>query len=232
MLFVSFALLLFPNPVTSQPAILEKQIGNPEHLDYARSVLEESVFSITGSLVGAPRWLRPFVPADDDITLAQRRLSPISAVVPYRVFPLHSRSKNLTSFNCLIESSGTTLSDSVLLLYADSFDAHRPLENLVAYNDDVTFPTSLHAAFTHREGVVLEPDRDYYLVVTTFDDVSVGGGSFTLTTSSSYADFSRFESVPTLGEWGLIFLVAGLLIAAMVMNRRQKKGGQMASSMI
>jgi len=55
--------------------------------------------------------------------------------------------------------------DAVLLLYMNGFDPTAPLDNLIAYNDDVAGDTGV----SRIENVVLDFSNDYYLVTQSYD---------------------------------------------------------------
>lgn len=208
--------------MTSLPP--EKQLAHAADAALARQVLEDSTFSVTSSMIGAPTWLRPHSIQEVGRlgSHLNSELSVLDQNLPYTVFPLRNMEDSPIPFECLIEQTGTSLKDTVLLLYVDRFDPENPTQNLVAYNDDIDYPKNTMSAFTSRHGLLLEPKRAYYLVVSTYDQEDLQDTDFALTTSTPNVLFAGAEPVPTMNEWGLLFFTFALAVAGVLHNRRRK----------
>lgn len=213
----------------SQPAPshlpLEKKKADPSDAPLARQVLQESTYSVKGSLIAAPTWLRPYAKAESARPGSTLDAAPseLDHNLAYAVFPVRNISGSPVPFECIIEQTGTTLQDTVILLYADRFNPDNPSENLVAYNDDIDYPSNKMSAFTSRHSILLDPKRPYFLVVTSYAEESLQDAEFALTTSTPDVLFARGEPVPTLGEWGLLFMVQTLAMSGIYFMRRQRQ---------
>lgn len=87
----------------------------------------------------------------------------------YEVHPFYSATGG--AFTAHLDPNGTTMQDSVLYLYCAPFDAEQPGKNLVAYNDD--FQGTLLSGFGPNLEITLVPKYTYYLVIATFNRISV-----------------------------------------------------------
>ena len=58
---------------------------------------------------------------------------------------------------------GTTLADTVLVVYCDPFDPANPLQRVYGYDDDDG--EGFHAAFTAADGVTLDPGETYWITI-------------------------------------------------------------------
>jgi hypothetical protein len=121
---------------------------------------------VFGSLTGSsPIWDR--INAANNVVDLNCHLASTASIFEgqfYVAVPIHTTvAENLEAE---IVSPGTTLSDPVMGLYCDPFDAAHPGVNLVAFDfDDGAGGLS---AFHLTDNIALVPNRRYWLVVSTF----------------------------------------------------------------
>lgn len=118
-----------------------------------------------------------------------------------------------------------TLGDSVLFLYCDPFDPLNPAANLVAWDDDGG--VGLGSAFAPADGIMIDANTPYFLVVSGYGAATLG--DFTLNLGGN-AVFGQIPTptptgpapVPTVSRGGLIVLVLILAsIAVAILARRR-----------
>lgn len=117
-----------------------------------------------------------------------------------------------------IEVTSFTGGDTVLSIYCE-FDPLDASLNLVAYDDDGG--SGLLSAITPADNVILQPNTTYYLVFSTFSpgnpgtfEISLGGDLL-----FGSASLSAPESIPFMGNWGLIFLSVLVGLAGLSYSR-------------
>ncbi len=121
--------------------------------------------------------------------------SAVGTDVYYRQYSIRHSGGVFTGRVSGVSTGGGTLNDPVMALYAATFDPLDPCGQIVAYSDDIFY--------SDPEIVADLPAGVYVIVVTTFGNGETG----TYTLRHNAYDVN---TVPTLGEWGLI-LLAGLL---------------------
>ncbi len=131
----------------------------------------------------SPTWDRIESTAPASATCGLPSLDSQHDGVSYNAFPI--RTTVLESLVVDVPALGTALEDTVLALYCGAFDPANPAANLVAYDDD-DGELSL-SRFSAEDGVTLEPDVVYWLVLTTFAPSEVG--AFEVRLESETASF-------------------------------------------
>ncbi len=72
----------------------------------------------------------------------------------------------------VVDPGLTNISDTVVAIYCDPFDAATPAANLVSYDDDGG--DGYLSAFVPADGIVLVPGNDYHLVLSTYQPGDTG----------------------------------------------------------
>lgn len=128
----------------------------------------------SGSLgSGSRRWDR--IEAGDpsvDLTCSLPVADASADDVAFQAFPIRASTPGNNLEVEVVSDTQTTLLDTVLALYCDPFDPLQPTANLVAVDDDDG--DELVSRFHKSDGIVLEPELTYWLVLTTFDAASYG----------------------------------------------------------
>lgn len=118
----------------------------------------------------------------------------------YQVFQFHSPSGQMAD---IWTSQTGTLTDSVIFVYCDPFNPLTPSQNLVAWDDDDG--AGMMSAITPADGVQLQPNTTYNLVVTGFSPTSTG--TYTVDLGGDLV-FGPAAPIPSVNTWGLAALAA------------------------
>lgn len=97
---------------------------------------------------------------------------------PFNAIPIRSTAGGL--FTAIINKAGTTISDTVMALYCDPFEADNPTANLIAYDDDDG--EGALSGFLAYDNIVLAANTRYWLVVSNFQSTQTGTYSLCLGT--------------------------------------------------
>ncbi len=140
----------------------------------------EAAAPFFGSLAGAPTYNRifasgPFVGCDNPSTFSATGIG-----ISFALVPIYSPTG--ATLVASLDNPGTDIGDPVLSVYCDPFDESDASLNLAGYNDDFF---GLISAFDGSEGIVLEPNTQYFMVVSLFAPGSIGGGNFELTVGAT-----------------------------------------------
>lgn len=84
----------------------------------------------------------------------------------------------------IMDPALTDITDTIIMLYCEPFDAANPAANVVSVDDDGG--EGLLSAFTVADNITLTPGNTYWLVVSTF--YSATEGNFGLQTSDNVVD--------------------------------------------
>ena len=106
---------------------------------------------------------------------------------PFAVVPIYSPTG--ATLVASTDNPGTDIADTVIFLYCDPFDPLSPELSLVAWDDDGG--SGFLSAWDGSEGIVLVPDQQYFIVITSFDVGGVGGGNYEL----SFGGLNQGEEV-------------------------------------
>jgi len=94
--------------------------------------------------------------------------------------------------NLAVHFSATDIADTWIGVYCD-FRPNQPGQGLLFFNDDGSLG-SLNSEIFASDGVTLEPDTVYWVVVTSFlDSTDLGDGSFTLELTTGEGSFTPVE---------------------------------------
>ena len=98
----------------------------------------------------------------------------------------------------VVDGNATTISDTTLHIYCDTFDPNAPLDNCVYYDDDGG--DGLYSAITAADNVVLPAGTEYWLILSTFSGGDMG--DFVMDTSDNVALCGSVANEPT--DWSSI----------------------------
>lgn len=118
----------------------------------------------------------------------------------YQVFQFHSPGGQMAD---IWTTQSGTLTDSVIFIYCDPFNPLSPDLNLVAWDDDDG--AGLMSAITTADGVQLQPNTTYNLVVTGYFPTSLG--TYTVDLGGDLV-FGPAAPIPSVNTWGLAALAA------------------------
>ncbi len=130
-------------------------------------------FTVAGAFNPAsPTWVR-WTPADPDSVNLDCALPLDGAELewpsPYALFCVQATDRQPITLETTLPA---TEYDPVLYLYCDSFDPVDPREGAIAYDDD-DGPGAM-ARFGPEDGIVLDPDRIYVIMLAWFDSMDFG----------------------------------------------------------
>jgi len=175
--------------------------------------------TISGSLNGAPTYDRIFTSDVDPNCNATSTFSGSGVDVPYVVIEVHTENPGGENMVCSVNAGGTTLTDTVISLYCDPFDPDNADQNLVAYDDDGG--DGLFSAMESADGAFMEAGQSYFLVLSIFDPLEIGGGDYQVDLGGQIA-LGPPITVPTLGEYGMAAMVVLLAGAGVFFLRRRQ----------
>lgn len=150
-------------------------------------------FTYVGDSTGKPTW---------DVDAA---FNAPGTVVPYDVFDFHVDADGTYKF---LEAARF---DSMIILYAGGFDATRPQEHLVRFNDDILTPNTSGFVTALTAGV------QYTFVVTGFNDSEYGQYTVTIGGPGKIIP-GPVLAVPEPSTW----LMLGVGLAAVGFAQRRK----------
>ena len=211
--FSIIAALLMVVPL-SMAQRTEKQ---PDTLDFSIPNTNRAAV-VSGSLNGAPTYDRIFTGDVDPNCNATSTFSGSGVGVPYAVIEVHTTNPAGENMVVSVNDGSTDLVDTVISLYCAPFDPDNADQNLVAYDDDGG--TGLFSAITDGDGAFMRSGESYYLVLSIFDPLDLGGGNFQLDIGGGIA-LGPPITVPTLGEYGMAALVVLLAGAGVFFLRRR-----------
>ena len=113
----------------------------------------------------SPTWLRPYA-SEGAVNLncsLDATLYPATTWA-YANYPVHGGSGD--ALTVTVDAGGTTLQNTTLYLYCETFDPANATESLVAYSDDIDEGTL--SAFPLERNITLDPNKTYWLVLSTF----------------------------------------------------------------
>ncbi|MBF4694741.1 cadherin-like beta sandwich domain-containing protein [Fusibacter ferrireducens] len=124
-------------------------------------------------------FIRPVLPSDDrSLTYFTEDIS--SGERAFNYFVTKITPSVTDEYEILVQSASFNVnpneSDTMIFVYEGGFDPEKPLENILAGNDDGA-PNLL----SRISGVNFEAGTDYYIVMTTFDEGESGTAVFTVT---------------------------------------------------
>jgi len=158
----------------------EKGLGSPKNTGILADLFNNRAATTTGSLLGAPTYDRIFTSSVDPNCMAPSSFSGSGVGVPYALIEVHTANPAGENLIAAVNPAGTDVDDTTMSFYCDPFNPADASLNLVAYNDDVSFPTNLLSAFDGTEGAFMQPGVSYFLVVSLFSPADIGGGTFQL----------------------------------------------------
>lgn len=143
----------------------------------------------------------------------------------YQAFAIHSTTTE--ALIAEVADGGGTLSDSVMFLYCDPFDAANPDQNIVAWDDDGGI--GYLSAFTAGDNYVIQADTTYWLVISGYDDNDLGTFTLNLGGDAVFGPASGVPTptplaapgVPATTPWGAAVLLLALCGVALAILRRQ-----------
>jgi hypothetical protein len=139
----------------------------------------------TGTTVGGPTWHRPVANGAD----VPFKLAPAATDVSFSSFTFNVDTTSLYDF--LSTSTAPANWDNYTFLYVNSFDATKPLDNIVIANND--FPSKGLSGFNK---VSLTAGLNYFLVTSGFANADQGEFSNTIS-SSGQVIAGPVAAVPT-----------------------------------
>ena len=159
--------------------------------------IQSRAASVSGTLSGPEtfnRLFNPWLPVDLTCSGSGFSLSVTGTDVFYSVYEVYSPiGENLVA---TLESSDF---DAYLWIYCDPFDPSDPFSNAMYGDDDSG--TGLNSAFLPGDGVFLEPNTSYILVVTSFSNGATG--DYTLNVDGDVV-FGSPASIPVpLSSWAI-----------------------------
>ncbi len=160
----------------------------PESYQVKKISFSNKAASESGNLEGPATFNRPHWPNSNpvDLSCSGAGASSSSFNPYYSIHPVYS-----PTGEDLIAAISSGF-DSYLLLYCDPFIPADPLLNL-RFGDDDGIDFAGDAAFFAADNVYLEPDTQYYLVVTSYPNST--SGAYTLTVDGDVV-FGTLESGP------------------------------------
>lgn len=206
LLFVFTVLLLSPLALA--------QSGEKQGLgDKDLSVIEARGVNTTNGTVGPQTYDRRFLVTTDNGCAAPSSDSSNNNT-EYATIPIYSPTG--ATLVAQVEGAGTGINDTVLFLYCNPFNAGTPEANLVAWDDDGG--AGFLSAWDGSEGIVLAPNVQYFIVLTTFSEIDGGDGTYQLTVGGLNAGETvlfgspqEARPVPTSNWMGIGLMIALLL---------------------
>jgi len=176
--------------------------------------IQSRAASVSGTLSGPEtfnRLFNPWGPVDLTCSGSGFSLSGVGTDVHYSVYEIYSPiGENLVA---TLESSDF---DAYLWIYCDPFDPSDPISNAMYGDDDSG--TDLNSAFLLEDGVFLEPNASYFLVVTSYSNDATG--DYTLNVDGNVVFGSPASTPVPLSTWTL-YLGILLMVSFVVVRLRR-----------
>jgi len=174
----------------------------------ASSAALAGALSFDGSTVGGPLWARPLAGSPPTV------VSPsLANKVSYQVTAFQVDRND--SFSLIATSGAPTGWDSFTFLYKDSFDASKPLSNVMLGNDRLAGGTDAQSGFTN---VSLQAGVTYFFVVSGYSNNQAGAYSAVITAPTGTA----FLASPVPEPHPVAMLLSGAGLLGMVALRRRR----------
>jgi|GEM_PF-1476950 len=203
------ALLISCLLLTAFLALAEEKTPNKSEFS-----IQSRAASVSGTLSGPEtfnRLFNPWGPVDLTCSGSGFSLSGVGTDVHYSVYEIYSPiGENLVA---TLESSDF---DAYLWIYCDPFDPSDPISNAMYGDDDSG--TDLNSAFLLEDGVFLEPNASYFLVVTSYSNDATG--DYTLNVDGNVVFGSPASTPVPLSTWTL-YLGILLMVSFVVVRLRR-----------
>ena len=128
-------------------------------------------FTVTGDTTGGPTYDRIFGGGTDNTCNLSVTFSGTGVGVNYAIVEFFSPTGGLWD-GVEVNAGGTTIGDTTMTLYCDPFDPANADQNVVVYDDDGG--SGLLSAITAADGVMLQANTSYFIVLGTFGPGDVG----------------------------------------------------------
>ena len=223
LLFCGIAILMAP--IVNFAAVSEK---TDDTMEYQMPGASRSD-STTGSLDGSATYDRVWDVTYDGTCNASSSDSSYNGS-SYVSLAFHSPTAE--NLDAVISSASGGLSDTAMFVYCDPFDPASPEVNVVAWDDDDG--DGLLSAITPADGVAIDADTTYYLVIAGYNSGELG--DFTLDlggdavfgvaqqptpTPAPTATPAGPSPIPTAGHRGLLLMMVLLGgVAVLILRRR------------
>lgn len=205
--------LLLALPLVAQDADEKSLQGGPKDTSGVRA---NRSFTVNGDTTGGPTYNRIFGGGTDNNCNLSVSFSGTGVGVNYAVVEFYSVAGGLWD-GVEVNAAGTTLGDTTMTLYCDPFDPANADLNVVVYDDDGG--SGLYSAITAADGVILQPNTSYFIVLSTFSPGDVG--TYQLDFAGDVA-LGAPILVPTMSEWGLIAFLVLICGGALFFMRRNR----------
>lgn len=189
-LTVSIAIVLLTVSLASAQTASTKPVRGDEprviRLDPTTPNSPAGSDTFSGDLTGQPTYDKYYPDTDPDNTCTTTSSLWDNGLTEYLAIPIEVTA----TANLAVGITSTTIDDTWFGLYCD-FDPANPHLGMIAYDDDGG--SGLNSEFFDVDGITLQSGQVYWLVVSTYSDTDLGGGTFSLNLSTTGGTFTPVE---------------------------------------